>query len=249
MQQEPLEKDHLPLSADESEDSEADEALDYANSFIASDLACIDQQLLGQLSLAALDKDSYDRNKGKYADVKAFTEAACSSDASIEADLKAALSKHSMERSTMLNDLRDKLGKNSQRKQQLGDLMLLHLLTRQGTSAAVKDCIGTACLDFVTIGHSELKEFIERCSQGQTVSMTDAEPDLCPGLIAAKKEKYTAALTVGIILKLGYSSKPACVFNTKLDHFDNFKQRKDESAPDYLNRFSALMMRWPHKGT
>jgi len=170
--------------------------------------------------------------------VGSFSEAMLATDPSIEADLKSALRKQGIERTTALNTLREKLVKASHRKQLLGDLMLLHLLTRKDAGATTKDCAVAACRDFITTGHSELMAFIERCRQGQATLPNDVTGDASCGLQAVREPDYAAVLIMGIILKLGHSNKPAGDVATLLNTFHKLKQRNGESAYDYLNRFS-----------
>ena len=107
-----------------NDDDEAADALTFAHQFIASDLSAIDLQILGKFDISKVDPTTFQRYKGRYADVRAFTEQACKDDASIEGDFKAALSKQSLERAAALHTLLAKLGTNSHRQQQLGDMML-----------------------------------------------------------------------------------------------------------------------------
>ena len=140
-----------------------------------------------------------------------------------------------------MNALTDKLGMGSHRTQQLGDIMFLYLLSRQNSNSTVKDTVSTTCRDFMLQGQHELCSFIERCKEGQSILPTDSSPEgrrqsITTGLQAIKNPDVSAVITAGIILKLGYTAKPACDVHTMLTDFENLKQRTGEKGHTYINR-------------
>ena len=80
--------------------------------------------------------------------------------ASTEVGLADALLKQGVIKIVALQTL---IGAQSHRKQILGELMLLCLLTRSNTAIAIKDSTNATRRDLVLQGHSELAPFIVRC--------------------------------------------------------------------------------------
>ena len=84
--------------------------------------------------------------------MRSFSEAALHDDPSIDTNLSAAMKLHGAEKAIALQALRVKLGKGSHRTQQLGDLMLLYLLSRKSADATVKDSIAAPAVTLVLRG-------------------------------------------------------------------------------------------------
>ena len=235
--------DFKPLDQAESEDDDAAlQAIKYAEQFILPGSSSMDSRVMAQFDISELDASSFARHKYKHADIKGYTEAVCKDDPSIEADyLTATCNKFGVERTAALQALRTKLGADSHREQQLGDLMILYLLTNKGASPIRESAI-EACRDFIIAGHYEPKTFMERCRDGVSSLPLDASPEVRRekierGLTVVKSKNYCAAMMTGIIFKMGYSHKPACDLQSMLTDFENFEQRQGEKAHEYVNRF------------
>ena len=97
------------------------------------------------------------------------------------------------------------------------------------------------CKDFVSDGYNDPKEFMQRCLGGTSLLPSDTNKNPTCGLNAVTKQKYSASLILGAILKLGYSNRPACDLTSLLERFENIKQKDKESAGDYSNRFSSMI--------
>ena len=234
-----------PLMREETfeENPEATEALLLAQSFLLSGTESIDQKIFAQFNIATVDQATYSRHTGKYADIRSFTESVCKDDPSIEADLTDALLQQGTVKTAALQNLREKLGAQNHRTQILGDLMLLYLLMRPSTDSAIKESMNATCRDFILQGHSELTLFIKRCQTGQSLllrNVTARERDaaIARGLSAVQHPQSCTALIYGAIIKLGYSSKPACDLKALLDKFEDLKQETGEDAHIYINKFN-----------
>ena len=228
------------------EDPEVMAALAFAHRHVVSEADSIEQKVLANFTVQELDPDTFSRHRGKYADLRSFTEATCDGDSSVETDLSAALAKRGVERISSLQALREKLGRGSHRKQQLADLMLLYLLSEKTTNPPVKDSVRGACKDFITQGHDESEAFMKRCKEGQSSiskARFSAERDaaVAGGLMAIKNRYKCECLVMGITLKLGYSDKPSCDLSGLLGTFENIKQKKEESTNNYINRFETVI--------
>ena len=228
---------------DANEDAEANAALAHSQQFFMDDAASIEDQIVAQFNIKEMDPETFKRHKEKFADVRSFSEAALHDDPSIETNLSAAMKLHGAEKATALQALRVKLGKGSHRNQQLGDLMLLYLLSRQSADATVKDSIAATCRDFVAKGHTELFDFSNRCRAGQSFMPSQIDPDLrskamTEGMQAVQRRAYCENLLVGIIFRLGYSNTPACEFKAQLALFKTTTQQKGEKTFDFVNRLS-----------
>ena len=114
--------------------AECSSALVFAQQYFMQDSSSIEAEVLEQLDVSTIDPSTFHRTKQKYVDVKAFTAAMCKDDPSIATDLAAALSKTGTEKRNLLMALRKKLGQGSHREKQLGDAMLLYLVSRSDTS-------------------------------------------------------------------------------------------------------------------
>ena len=114
--------------------TECSSALVFAQQYFMQDSTSIEAEVLEQLDISTIDPSTFSRNKQKYVDVKAFTAAMCKDDPSIATDLTAALSKTGTEKRNLLMALRKKLGQGSHREKQLGDAMLLYLVSHSDTS-------------------------------------------------------------------------------------------------------------------
>ena len=70
--------------------------------------------------------------------------------------------------------------------------------------------------------------------------MTARERDaaIARGLSAVQHPQFCTALIYGAIIKLGYSSKPACDLKALLDKFEDLKQETGEDAHTYINKFN-----------
>ena len=248
---EPLRKDETqkqepPPPTSQRESEAAIQAIEFANQFLIHGNDSAETSILAQFNIADLDPATYTRHKSKFADVRAFAEAACKDDPSIEADLTAALHKNGAERTSALQTLRGKLGKQSHRAQQLGDLVIIYLLSRLSTATPVRESVSEACRDFLVVGHYDPLMYVERCRKGLSelpleTSTEDRQVETLRGLEVIKSQLYCEVMTTGIIFKLGYSPKPACELKSMLSAFENFKQRNNENAHDYINRFQTLI--------
>ena len=245
-QEEAIETDE-PLQPEyEDADQDAMAAVAMAKKYFLPDAEATEAQIIALFEVSRLDPETFKRHKMKYADVRGFTEAIIKDDPSVLTDLAAAHKKTGADKSTALESLREKLGKSSHRNQQLGDVMLLYLLTRSGVDAAVLNNISATCSDFVIKGHSEPQFFIERCRQGQSImeSVEDLDQrsaDIARGLQKIKRPEFCETLLIGIIFKLGYSDKPSCDLNALLKTLENLKQHKGEKAHEYLNRYLKIL--------
>ena len=224
-----------------AKDPEAIKALSFAQQFFMVNAESIESQIISQFDISAIDPTTFTRHRNRFADVKAFTEAVAKEDASVEKDLKDALEKQGQQKISALHALREKLGHGSHRQQQLGDAMLLHLLSRSTTSTVVKDSVKATCHDFVLLGRFELQEFMVRCTKGESILPSDTDTtqrheDTAEGLLLLNQPEFTAALMAGIVLKLGYSDKPTGDLNALLRDFHNTKQKPGEKAHNYINR-------------
>ena len=140
-----------------------------AEQFILPSASSIDSRRLGQFDISLLDPTSFSRHKQRFAEIKAYTTAICKEDPTIEADFEeATCRKFGVERTAALQALRTKLGGDSHRVQQLGDLMILFMITKTSTTSSshIKESAIDACRDFIITGHSEPKAFMERCRDG-----------------------------------------------------------------------------------
>jgi len=230
---------------DADEDPEVMAALAFAHRHLVSEADSIEQKILANFTVQELDPDTFSRYRGKYADLRSFTEATCDGDSSVETDFSAALAKRGVERISSLQALREKLGRGSHRKQQLADSMLLYLLSEKTTNPPVKDSVRGACKDFITQGHDESEAFMKRCKEGQSSiskARFSAERDaaVAGGLMAIKNRYKCECLVMGITLKLGYSDKPSCDLSGLLGTFENIKQKKEESTNNYINEERAM---------
>ena len=180
------------------ENPEATEALLLAQSFLLSGTESIDQKIFSRFNIATVDQATYSRHKGKYADIRPFTESICKDDPSIEAALTDALLQQGTVKTAALQNLREKLGTQNHRTQILGDLMLLYLLMRPSTDSAIKESMNATCRDFILQGHSELTLFIKRCQTGQSLllrNVTARERDaaIARGLSAVQHPQFCTA--------------------------------------------------------
>ena len=103
--------------------------------------------------------------------------------------------------------------------------------------------MNATCRDFILQGHSELTLFIKRCQTGQSLllrNVTARERDaaIARGLSAVQHPQSCTTLIYGAIIKLGYSSKPACDLKALLDKFEDLKQETGEDAHIYINKFN-----------
>ena len=231
----------LKNGSDRAPNLKAMAALAFSEKFIMSDAESIEAKVLSQFDVETIDPPTFSRHKSRYADVRALAEAIYKDDPSIGADLTSALSKNGSNKITALRNLRDKLGQHSHRSEQLGDMMLLALLTRHGTSATVKTSVQAACRDFIFVGSDEPESFMLRCTEGESILPPETTPAerhalLQSGLQTVMRPEFSATLIVGIILKLGYSNKPTSDLQSLLVAFYRTKQRDKEATFEFINR-------------
>ena len=227
-----------------AEDPETTAALLQADNMFLTGHEAIEVDILAQIDIKSVDPVTYSRHREKFSDIRSFTENAIKEDPSIETDFKAALKKTGTERAAALRTLKGRLGPSSHRQQIVGDAMLFHLITRPSTSAAVKKSAATASRDFLFQGHYEPTQFINRCQEGQTLLLCDTtaaqrNTDMQKGLTAVRQHSSFEVLVMGIILKLGYTSKPSSDLQVLLDDFKTLRQHQNEQAHDWNNRFSV----------
>ena len=230
----------------ESDCPKATEALLQARKNLLSGSETTECEILAQFQLSRIDPQTFTAYKRKYNDIPAFTEVVCKEDPTIETELAAAIHKQGPERAAALQALGRRMGPHSHRQNILGDAMLFHLITRPSSNAQVRKSAASAARDFITQGHTEPSKYIERCLHGHSLLMSGSEvssrdADVKKGMTAVRHHQYLETLVMGITLKLGYSTKPACDLQGKLDSFRALKQYDKESTHNFINRFDGVV--------